>query len=139
MVLPKTSIPDRFRGHRCAERNEGNNVKWTVSSNNKGRPTKPAGGTLLCLRESQNIAYRATEAESFHQYYIDSGATSHYVNDVDHSYIKKYANSSAAVHTFTFVVTLIGTLPHHFPVSSLLKGLAAYRLKGHSFSISNCL
>jgi len=51
-------------------------------SNDKSRPTKPAGGTL-CLRESQNVAHCTTEAESFHQYYIDSGATSHYINNVD--------------------------------------------------------
>ena len=49
----------------------------------KSKPSKPAGGTLLCLTNAQNIAYRATNDGEFQQFFIDSGATGHYVNDAD--------------------------------------------------------
>ena len=54
-----------FRGHRCAEKKEGNDTKKTPSSVDKSRPTKAAEGTLLRLIEPRNVAHHATEAGSF--------------------------------------------------------------------------
>ena len=73
-----------FRGHRCAEKRESCDNKKATTSADKSRPTKPAGGTLLCLTEPLGeAAYNAANADKYQQYYIDSGATSHFVNDVD--------------------------------------------------------
>src|SRR5258706_9995238 len=94
--------------------------------------------TVPTHREGYDKVCTATEA-GCHKGGVTKRSPPATITRTHHLYIKKYANSSAVVHTFTFVVTLIGTLPHHFPVSSLLKGLAAYCLKGHSFLISDCL
>ena len=44
---------------------------------------KPAGGMLLCLTEPEEAAYFAAGDGKLQLYYIDSGATNHYVSDVD--------------------------------------------------------
>jgi transposase InsO family protein len=50
-------------------------------------PAKPAGGTFLCLTERE-IAYAAV-ADGTAKYYIDTGASCHFINEVDalHDYV----------------------------------------------------
>ena len=79
-----------FRGHRCAEKREASDAKRGSTSTDKAKPPKPAGGTLLCLTDAQQAAYFTARAGKYMPYYIDSGATSHYVNEVDslHDYVE---------------------------------------------------
>lgn len=58
------------------------------ASTNKSTPAKPAGGVLLCLMESNEVAY-STNADGRAQYYLDTGASSHFIEELGalHSYI----------------------------------------------------
>jgi hypothetical protein len=60
-----------------------------TSASNKPSPIKPAGGTVLCLTEPQDVAYNTIDAIGFESYYTDSGATGHYVNELEalHDYV----------------------------------------------------
>ena len=50
-----------------------------TASSDKPGPAKPARGTLLCLMEPCETAFRMTNAGSTTQYLIDSGVTGHYI------------------------------------------------------------
>ena len=55
---------------------------------NKSTPAKPAGGVLLCLMESSEVAY-SMNTDGRAQYYLNTGASSHFIEELGalHSYI----------------------------------------------------
>ena len=66
----------------------GSNTQASGSGNNKSIPAKPAGGVLLCVMESGEVAYSAnTNGKA--QYYFDTGASSHFIEEIGalHDYI----------------------------------------------------
>ena len=91
------------RGHyqrdcRSTKKEKGGNIAGSSNANassshgasgstssNRAAPAKPAGGTILNLMDPCDTAYAAG---GIMQYYVDSGATSHYINEVNelHNY-----------------------------------------------------
>jgi len=82
------------------------------ASSDKPAPSKPAGGTLLCLMEPCETAYRTTSIKDAAQYYVDSGTTGHYTNERDalHDYVPFEVNRAITTANGTTPAFGLGTL-----------------------------
>ena len=78
-----------FRGHEYPARKSRKVPRGRNTINNKTGPAIPARGILLCLREAHDAANHAINVDGTERYYVDSGATGHFINEVDalHDYI----------------------------------------------------
>ena len=90
------------------------------TSTNKSTPAKPAGEVLICLMESNEVAY-STNTDGKAQYYLDTGASGHFIEiKALHSYTPfEVPRSITMAERGTIHAFGSGTLMNLQPISSI--------------------